>query len=478
MGEASQSIENMLEGLDLTHLRREDVESVLAQGREAIIFLVLTLSTRLNAKETSDPVTPSTPSSQIPPFKKANTANKRHRTPGRKTGHEGARRKPPPRIDRTEEHTLDCCLECGGPVAPASEKRSRVIEDIPKVQPESVEHIIPRCYCPKCRKIVEPIIPDAMPQAQLGHRVVTLSAWLHYGLGNTLSQITSVLDSHLRMEVSPGGLVRAWHRLANVFIPWYDEIADSALHGAVLHADETGHRVGGQTHWLWCFTNGALTYYQIDRSRGHEALQRFFHETFQGTLITDFWAAYNRIAGGKRQMCLVHLLRELESVDQRNSSPAWTDFRDRLKRLLKDAIRLSKREECTPDEFASKRNRLHSRLDQLARETSSDPDVTRLIKRLNKYHHALLTFLDEPGVPFDNNLAEREIRPAVLMRKNSFHNMSHDGAITQAVLMTIYRTLKLRGHDPIETLVSALRHYLSHNFTLPPLPSINIPSDG
>jgi len=221
-----------------------------------------------------------------------------------------------------------------------------------------------------------------------------------------------------------------------------------------------------------------LTYYQIDRSRGHEALQRFFHETFQGTLITDFWAAYNRVAGGKRQMCLVHLLRELEAVDQHNSAPAWIDFRDRLKRLLKDAIRLSQRENCTPDEFASKRSRLHSRLSQLTRETSSDPDVTRLVKRLHKYRQDLLTFLDEHGLPFDNNLAEREIRPAVLMRKNSFHNMSQDGAITQAVLMTIYRTLKLRGHDPIETIVSALRHYLSHNFTLPPLPSINIPSDG
>lgn len=88
---------------------------------------------------------------------------------------------------------------------------------------------------------------------------------------------------------------------------------------------------------------------------------------------------------------------------------------------------------------------------------------------MGKYRQDLLTFLDEPGFPFDNNLTEREIRPAVLMRENSFHNMSQDVAITQAVLMTIYRTLKLRGHDPIETIVSALRHYLSHNFTLPPL---------
>jgi hypothetical protein len=118
--------------------------------------------------------------------------------------------------------------------------------------------------------------------------------------------------------------------------------------------------------------------------------------------------------------------------------------------------RVFKREDCTPEEFASKRKRLHLRLDELAREASRDPDVKRLVKRL-----ALFTFLDQPGVSFNNNLAEREIRPAVLMRKNSFHNMSRDGALTQAVLMTLFSTLKLRGLDPIETIVSSLRRYLS-----------------
>lgn len=77
----AQSIENMLEGLDLAHLSREEIEPILAQGLEAGVFLVLTLSTRMAELQNSAPVTPSTPSSQIPPFKKANTTNKRHKTP-------------------------------------------------------------------------------------------------------------------------------------------------------------------------------------------------------------------------------------------------------------------------------------------------------------------------------------------------------------------------------------------------------------
>ena len=82
----------------------------------------------------------------------------------------------------------------------------------------------------------------------------------------------------------------------------------------------------------------------------------------------------------------------------------------------------------------------------------------------------LFTFLDYPDVPFDSNLAERMIRPAVILRKASPSNRSEKGAATQAILMSVYRTLKLRGHHPIDTLVGALRTYVTTG-QLPPLPA-------
>ena len=72
-------------------------------------------------------------------------------------------------------------------------------------------------------------------------------------------------------------------------------------------------------------------------------------------------------------------------------------------------------------------------------------------------------------MPFDNNAGERAIRPAVVIRKNSYCNRSQRGADTQAVLMSIYRTLKQRGHDPLATITQALTDYLRTG-TLPPLP--------
>ena len=127
------------------------------------------------------------------------------------------------------------------------------------------EHTIHRYWCPGCRTTVEPAVPDALPGSTIGLRVVVLSAWLHYLLGTTLAQIIDVFNFHLQFKLSAGGLVPMWHRLREILLAWYLEIQTQALDSAVLHADETGWRVNGTTHWLWCFTTTDLTYYMIDR---------------------------------------------------------------------------------------------------------------------------------------------------------------------------------------------------------------------
>ncbi len=81
-------------------------------------------------------------------------------------------------------------------------------------------------------------------------------------------------------------------------------------------------------------------------------------------------------------------------------------------------------------------------------EVFADADVWRLCKRLRRTGDHLFTFLDYPQIPFENNFAERMIRPAVILRKNSQSNRSDRGARTQAVLMSVYRTPRLRGRGP------------------------------
>lgn len=69
----------------------------------------------------------------------------------------------------------------------------------------------------------------------------------------------------------------------------------------------------------------------------------------------------------------------------------------------------------------------------------------------------------------DNNAGERAIRPAVMIRKNSYRNHSDRGALTQSVWMSVLRTLRVRGHQPLDTILKALAAYAKTGF-IPKLP--------
>ena len=454
----------------------EQARVIFRAGEEAVIFALLEQAKML-ARQQAMTTAPATPSGMTPAYAKT-PVKTRSKTPGCKKGHPGSRRAPPERIDRREEHRLPCCPECGGKLKRCQSTRKRYIEDIPAdLKAEVVEHTIHRDWCPKCGKRVEPVAPDALPNSTLGHRVLTLTAWLHYALGNTISQIIEVFNFHLPIKLTEGGLVHQWRRLAEILREWHERIRIEALQSAVLHADETSWRVSGKTHWLWCFAAADLTYFMIDKCRGSPALLKFFTQEFAGTLVTDFWGAYNKVCCARRQLCLVHLLRDFLTVEQyKRPGPHWPEFAKKAKRLVHDAIRLSRRDDVTAEEYASRRTRLDARLQDLIDTPWKESQAKRLIKRLRRHQGDLFTFLDQTDVPFDNNFGERSIRPAVIMRKNSYCNRSLEGAKTQAVLMSVYRTLKQRGHDPIASVSKALSEYVKTG-KLPPLPS-NITANG
>jgi len=456
--------------LELVHTE-EEARQIYAQGPDAVAFKLLELSQHIKQLKGEQPTNSSTPSGQVPVYHKP-PAGKSRKKLGRKKGHEGARRSVPVKIDRQVKHTLDCCPACGDPLGKATRRRKRIIEDIPEVEPEATEHEIEGYWCKNCKKIVEPVVTDALPKASIGHRAVALTSWLHYGVGNTLSQILSVYNYYLRFKLTSGGLVQMWYRIQEILYEWYEQIGKEAKESSYLHGDESGWRVNGVTHWLWCFTNDSLTYYLIDRCRGSPVLFEFFEEEFKGCLITDFWRAYDLIQSGSRQYCLAHLLREIHDIDARNESDTWRQFSKKLRRLLGDGLRLyMRRDELSSEKYQSKRSRIDNRLELLLFvDRSDDADVRRISDRLCRSMEGLFTFLNEPGVQPTNNQAEREIRPAVIIRKNSLGNRSEKGANCQAVLMSIYRTLKRRGLNPVDAVADALREYVKTG-ALPPLPT-------
>jgi len=115
------------------------------------------------------------------------------------------------------------------------------------------------------------------------------------------------------------------------------------------------------------------------------------------------------------------------------------------------------------------RSAIEKRLNRMLKEPWKNAEAKRLVKRLRRHRSELFVFLYHEGVPFDNNHAERTIRGGVVMRKNSYSNRSVAGAKAQAVLMSIFATLKQRGLDVTRVIVESLREFLTTG-KLPDLP--------
>lgn len=470
----------MEEVFTLCNLTKEEILVIYQQGPEAVVLKMLELTKALKeALEQKQALLAgnsaslqarniSTPSGAIPVYEKENTSQRGRKKPGRKKGHKGERRDIPEKVDKEERLALSHCPHCGDKLEEPVATRERYVEDIPASAPVVTRYIICRSFCKRCNRLVEPKVTAALPKSTVGLNMLALTAWFHYGLGTTINHIIEVLNFHLQFELSRGGLVQMWMRLSSILSVWYEKIRNEAITSSYLHADETGWRVDGKTHWLWCFTNQRVTCYYIDQSRGSPALQRFFGEIFEGVLITDFWRAYSKISK-YRQACFVHFFREIAKVTESNDSEEWKAFRKKLVRWMRDALRLDEKEEFPQEKKELRKERLHKRLREFIGSDYMDDDCRRIRKRLQEHQDSLLTFLDFEDVTADNNKAEREIRPSVIMRKNSGQNKSMEGAHTQAVLMSVYRTLKIRGHNPISSIAQALSHYIEKG-ELPEIP--------
>lgn len=433
-------------------MTRDEAAAILDMDREPAIETILLLAEKAERYDRAH--SPITPSGMIPVYLKPAAGNRR-KTPGRKAGHPGVSRRSPIHIDHYEEHALQRCPTCQTPVREPIKTYYRVIEDIPDVKPEVTEHAVHGYWCGTCRKIVYPPIPHALPNAMIGLRLVVFTAWLHYAVGVSVSNLVNMVSAFAHFTISAGGLTQSWKALAELLFLPYQHLGQQAALSAVLYADETGWRINGTTFWLWCFTTREFCYYLISRGRGSPVVKQVLGILFDGILICDFWGAYNKITALAKQRCFYHLFTELVKVDKHNASPLWKAFRKKLSRLLKDALRLSTMR-CHMDvqRYDDRKARLDNRLAQLLVAAPGDKDVSRLIKRLRRHKQELFTFLDFPDVSPYNNHAEQQMRKPVLARRVSQQNRSNSGAQTQAILMSLFRTAELQAQNPIATVLT------------------------
>ena len=394
---------------------------------------------------------------------------------GRKKGHKGSGRPQPDHIDRLVELTAEECPK-GHRLGDCEDFEDHYQEDLIPARVEVTCYRHYRYWCGACEDhILADYAPDEIPYAKLGPRVLTMMVLLKYYYALPGNKIKAILQGLCGLTVSEGGISQALVRLGKYLEVETDVILTKIRQAAIKHADETGWTVNGVNHWLWVFLNDLWVYYVIHRSRGTNVPKGLLGDKPPGTLISDFYEPYRKL-GMRHQTCHVHLLREMHDC-RKESPPGNADF-DRpykkLRRILKDADRLSdQRRRLKRGVYQQRVRRIKERLTDFACQPYRDAHWKRLSKRLLKHDQTLFTFLDQPGVPKDNNAAERAIRPQVIIRNRSFQNRTNRGANAHAILSSLTSTLLQQKRDPITEIVAAYpQHRLRAMLELPAAPKI------
>jgi len=405
---------------------------------------------------------------ELPSFVKANVPDRPRRKPGRPVGHEAALRPLPKRVDIKQEVALPVdrhgklsCPHCRTQLSDVKHHK-RIVDDIVPSEVVATCYHTHSGYCPRCRKRVESRAEDQppaadLPHAQLGLNALATAAVLRGCYRLPLRQVTRMFEDLPGLKVSPAAVAKQIQRLSRWLAGQYDRLQLVLRAAGVVHADETGWRMGGKNGYLWALTNEKHTLYHVDRSRSGKVIADLLGEACGGTLVSDFYAAYDQF-DCPQQKCLTHLLRELrESVQKRPELVKHAFFR-RAKSLAQEMLRLKKRRRSLSKAAYSRQVKsVETRLKQLGQSTWGDADADRLAARLKKYGDRLTTFLHKPGVDGTNNAAERALRPAVVMRKITGGSRSESGAQAWATLASVMRTAQQQGRDVVETLKTLLR---------------------
>jgi transposase len=354
------------------------------------------------------------------------------------------------------------CPDCGGQLTNHRLEEQFVI-DIPPVEPIVTQFNVHIADCARCGKRVQGRHPEQISDAlgaaavQLGSRVLGLAAELKHGMGVPYRKVKRIFSVGYGLEVRPGGLARGGQRLARQGEPTYEQLMQVLRESAVVNADETSWKISGERAWLWVFTNQEVTVYVIDSTRAHEVAERVLGEEFDGVLGRDCFPAYDPLVY-RQQKCLGHLLKRCSKIALMENEEAVA-FSQQVAHLLRQAIQLKERKNAmSPHGYRVARGKLEAALDRLLVQEVTDPEIVKLVKLLTKQRPHLLTFLYVDEVDATNNVAERRIRSAVIVRKISAGNRSDRGSDTHAILTSIIQTSRQQEQDFLDVASQLLRN--------------------
>lgn len=370
---------------------------------------------------------------------------------GAKNGHRGFfRRKPKPEdITEKKKIQLQQCPDCHAELGTPYGWRSRTSIDIPPPQkPSIIEWQMARYHCAGCGHWVQGQPEGIFGKSPFGINLILKVLDMKYRGKNTDDYIQESLKRWHGIDLSDGGVHAILERAAVLFGPSYAAIKQALLEGKMVQADETGWRVEGENWFAWAFLNPEVTLYQIENTRGGGIPKKTL-AGFHGTLLTDAYQGYNAVEDVEKALCGVHFLRHTKEIaEAEDASEEAKEFHYQMTWFFRRARK--KKKLCrNDDERLTLHRHMQKALERYWKDvTYKDPLVesTRAWWLENRGDQ-LLTFLKYKDVPWDNNAAERAVRPMVRRRKITGGSRSERGAEREAINMSCITTLLKQGKD-------------------------------
>jgi len=423
--------------------QRKDFEKIIETQNSQIKDLEQ-LVTALKIRKDSN-------NSHIPPSKDENRPKKnqslREKTDnkaGGQPGHEGTTLECSIEVDEVIKHSPAFCTCCGNDLRDITETfiLSRQLIDIPPIMLKRIEHQLFKKQC-SCGHIMESSFPAYVANpVQYGPNVEALVGYLHSRQYIPYARMQEFLGDVMGLPVSTGGIHNILQRLAKKATPFYDTIKERIKQATCIGTDETGLNVNGKKHWMWTWQNSELTYIVCSDNRGFKTIEEAFENGLpNATLVHDRWASHFKMDAKAHQICIVHLLRDLNYIKELYNQKC--DWSVNLKILLQEAIQLKKEFGHADYYFPNeKRQVLFDKLEQWLHYPIPDdyPQSKSLQKSLLAKQDCILYFLLQPNVPPHNNGSEKAIRNVKVKQKISGQFKSIANANVFAILRSVIDT--------------------------------------
>lgn len=374
---------------------------------------------------------------------------------GGQAGHKGSTLEMIANPDKVIELRSDFCNSCGSDLSGETFvlKAKRQVIELPPINPIYEEYRQYVCQCSGCgNKQVADFPSNVKAPIQYGSSVETLVSYLSIYQSVPFNRLKKMFSQVFSLPLSEGTVDNILNRVALKCEVVYEHIKAEISTSSVVGSDETGVKVNGDKWWIWVWQNVLNTFIVASDNRGFKTIESVFAKGFlNATLVSDRWSAQLKTYAKNHQLCLAHLLRELNFLEELEKNP----FSTRFKTLLGSVFEIKKQQllQKTPCQRGSPDAvLLEKQLNELLAiviDAKKHPNTTIFQNSMIKYRGYLLPCIYDLAIPADNNGSERAVRIIKVKQKVSgqFKTGQHRFCVVKSVIDTlIKRNLEVIFH--------------------------------